>query len=643
MANDPTVGTAEAKLAAELQKKCAYLCELFEGDLADQGPWRQNVAIVHEKYYHGEQRTAEELADLKEKKRAPTIINEIAPVVDRVIGSALDLDFDWQIIPIPGLNGTDEREEKAAQAYTGLFEDAKDKSEVEYAMDDVKEDGLVVGRGWIEIVMEGDVIKLLYVPWKEMWWDAYAQDKYLLRDARHMERAKWVPLNWALKKWPKAAKLLQEQYDEAKADEDFGGSTIFRSTQDYELAADAFNKPQYVDKKNKRIRIVEMWYLDDDDKVRLSLFSKRALISDEENPNKVNIIPFIPYTVKVDHNGKPYGLVKAMIDLQDVVNKRYSKADFLLDVAQVIYTEGAVKDEDAIEEQAAKPDGIIALSAGAEIGKNFLIQRGAEFTSQQYSIFVDAIARLREVSGANQEFMGQQTNARSGTAISARTRASQDILYRAFRNIKRTWDHMGRYVKEFIEAYYTEARVVRITNDEGAPQYINLNGNDGDLNLDGAKDKFDLKHNAIPASKDARDRELDRMSAIAKTLGPGVFPTEMWIQNSQLRFKERTIKWIREKEKAAAQPSPEEQAKVQKLMAEAKAAMAKGGLDEAQIQEVIANAGLAKAKTEGEQVSTALIMTQLQALTSGVASIKTWIEGQPKPKPEKASSAKKAD
>ncbi len=647
MAYDPSESiTKEAQL---LDKKRAYLCELFEGDLKDQGPWRKNVATVHEKYYHGEQRTEEELLDLKDKKRAPVVVNEIAPVVDRVLGSALDLDFDWQIIPIPGLSGIGEEEEIAAQAYTGLFEYAKDKSGIEYAMDDVKEDGLVVGRGWVEIAVDNkETIKLLYAPWKEIWWDAYAQDKYLLSDMKHIERAKWVPLNWALKKWPKAAALLKEQYDEAQTPDDVGSEGIIRSTQDYELSADASAKPQYVDKRNKRIRIVEMWYFDGkgtpdkpDGDVRFALFSKKALILDKASPLKVNILPFIPYTVKVDHNMKPYGLVKAMIDLQDVANKRYSKAEFLLDVCQVIYAEGTVKDEETLREQAAQPDGLIALSADAKIGENFMIVRGGEFTAQQYAIFVDAVNRLREVSGVNQEFMGQQTNARSGTAIGKRTQASSNILYRSFRNVKRTWDQLGRYMKEFIEAYYTEEMVIRITNEEDAPQYIELNQDGGQLDLRGSEDRFDLKHVAIPATKDAREREMDRMANIAKTLGPGAFPEEMWIENSQLRFKAKYIKAMRERRKAAAQPTPEQQAKVQKLMAEARRAMAQGGLDEATIQEVLANAGLLKAKTENEQVSTSLILTQLQALTSGVASIKTWIEGQPKPKPEKASGSQK--
>ena len=620
-------------------EKNARLCELFEADLKDQGIWRLNLAARDERYYHGEQRTKAEVDELEEKHRAPTIVNEIAPVLDRILGGALDLEFDWEIIPIPGVNGVQEEEERAAQVYTSLFDEAKDRSGVEFSLDDVKEDGLMIGRGWLEFVPEKQggetIVKLLHVPWGDMWWDCYATEKYLLSDARHFERAKWVPLTVAMKTWPKAAAKLKEMYDEAKEPDALAGNNLFPATRDYELHSDALEKPTYVDKRNKRIRIVEMWYFDGEatdenpmGKVRLALFSKKALISDKPTPLKVNILPFVPYTVKVDHNGKPYGIIRTMVGLQDVINKRYSKAEFLLDVNQVIYTEGAVRDEDTLGEQVAQPDGQIALGPDAEIGKNFLIERGGEFSAQQYNIFSDAVNRIREVAGANREFMGGQTNARSGAAIEKRTAASGEILYRAYRNIKRTWDQAGRVMKEFIEAYYSEQKVVRITNDEGAATWIDLEKEGTRLDLRNAKSRYDLKHMAVPASKDARRRELAELSNVAKTLGPGTFPPEIWIENSGLRHKARYVKMLREREKRAAQPTPEQQAKVQKLMGEAQAAMAKGGLTKAQIQEVLARAGLEKAQTEGQQVETSLMIEKLEALEKGVASIKLWVEGQ---------------
>jgi len=333
--------------------------------------------------------------------------------------------------------------------------------------------------------------------------------------------------------------------------------------------------------------------------------------------------------VKVDHNRMPYGLVRAMVDPQDVANKRYSKAEFLLDVNQVIHTEGAVKDEEAIQEQAAQPDAVIALSADAEIDKNFRIERGGEFSAQQYAIFSDAVNRIREVAGANREFMGDPTNARTGKAIQQRTQASAEILYRAYRNVKRTWDQAGRYMKELIEAYYTDRKIIRITNDEDAAEWIDLRAERTRLDLRGAKGKYDLKHLAVPASKDARWRELEMLSNVAKTVGPGVFPPEIWIENTGLRFKHKYIRMMRERQRAASQPSPEEQAKVQKLMADAQAAMAKGGLSKAQVEEVLARASYETAQADNTKVETALLLEKLEALEKGVASVKTWIEGHP--------------
>lgn len=623
---------ANIVVVSEDEAKANRLCELFEKDLRHQASWRLNQAARDERYYHGEQRTADEISALEAKHRAPIEINEIAPQVDSILSEALNVDFDWEIIPIIGSAGASEEEELAAQMYTSLMDECKTRSGIGFSQDDVKEDGLLVGRGWVEVVVEKNVIKLLHVPWKDMWWDCYAQDKYTLSDARHIERAKWVPYLWAMKKWPGAAGQLRELYDDTEDQGDVGNSGQFPATQDYELNVSDGDqeRPKYVDKKNKRIRIVEMWYFDDNDRVRKALFTKKTLIQDTASPLRVNVLPFRSYTVKVDHKGLPYGLVRPLIDLQDVINKRYSKAEFLLDVCQVFYEEGSITDLSALEKVIAQPDAMVPMPAGSKYGENFVVQRGGEMSQQQYAMFVDAITRMREVGGRNRESMGQQTNARSGQAIGKRQQAAMNVVYKAFRNIERFWYELGLLTKDFVEAYYTDERVIRITNDEDSAAHLGMNGPGDALQLRGAGGKFDLKMTSIPASRDAREREQEKMQNVAKTLGPDVFPAEMWIETSGMRHKAKYIKQIRQMREARSQPTPEQQAKTQKAMAEAQAIMVKAGLSEAQAKEVMAKAGLEKAQAEGQQIENALMIEKLEALESGVASIKTWIEGQPK-------------
>jgi hypothetical protein len=618
-------------------EKANRLCELFEKDLRHQVAWRRNLAARDERYYHNEQRTAEEIKALEDKERAPVQINEIGPVLDSILSDALDVEFDWEVIPIPGVESVLETEELAASVYTCLLNEAKTRSGIEFSQDDVKEDGLIVGRGWVEIDFDGPNISLLHVPWRDMWWDCYAQDKYTLSDARHVERSKWVPYEWALKTYKKQARQLKDLYEET-TDEGVVGEGQYPATQDYELSAGEGDKekPKYVDKKNKRIRLVEMWYYGDDGRVRKALFSKKILISDVDRlevrpkPLKVNTLPFRSYTVKVDHKGFPYGVVRPLVDLQDIINKRYSKAEFLLDVNQVITQEGLFEDLNDLAQKAAQPDAVIEMPAGAEYGKHFVIERGGELSTQQYSMFVDAIQRIREIGSRNAEALGLPSNARTGPAIARRQQAAANTVYKAFRNMKRFWYELGLVMQRFIRAYYTDERIIRVTNEEGAVEYVNVNGDEARLNLNDPRNHFDLEMTSVPASRDARDRERERMENLGKTLGPDVFPAEMWVENSGLRHKKKIIKWIRQMREAKSQPSPEEQAKTQKLMAEAQAIMIEAGLDEAKAQEVLAKAGLERAQTEGTQIENALLLEKLEALDSGVASIKTWIEGQPK-------------
>ena len=69
-------------------------------------------------------------------------------------------------------------------------------------------------------------------------------------------------------------------------------------------------------------------------------------------------------------------LVRQIIDPQKEINKRRSKALHLLNVNQVIFDEGAVKDKQATAIEMSRPDGMIEKRKGYE----FIIDKNTDLS-----------------------------------------------------------------------------------------------------------------------------------------------------------------------------------------------------------------------------------------------------------------------
>ncbi len=637
MAQTSDLPASDRELTADERLKLSTrLWDLFVVAVRHQTPWRHGMADIDEMYYHHKQWTDKEVKELEKKHRMAVAINEIAPQIDRILGDALDFDLDANIIPVPGVEFTEETEEAAAQVYTSIMAQAKVQSGLEFHIDDMKRDALMVGRGWLEFIVDEDKknrITFDYSKWGEVWWDPYVRDEYTLKDARFICRGKWVPLTVAKEEYPDAAEHLDEWWNNTTAPEQI---EMQSATEDYDIEYWTKMELQHKDSKNRQIKLIEMWYFDDD-KVRHAVFTNNLLIYDEAAPIEVDIIPMICYTIKVDEKGLPYGYVRGMRDLQDVVNKRHSKALFALDVRQAWIRQGAVADVNALRDQVAQPDSVIEFDG--EYDKDVHVETHEGMSAQQYSIFSDSINRMREIGGGA-EFRGIQSNARSGSAIRQRKEAGSALHVPTFRNLRRTYDHLYRTLRKLVEHYWTDNQIIRVTNDEDAAEYIRINaGEDGKLDLMEAGERFDLIIDMIPASKDQRLRELEMLMNLGKTGVP--IPPEAYIENTNLKNKKKYIKIMHERMQAASEPGPKEQAEIQRMMAQANEAVIRSQKSEIQMREMMADMQETKAKTEGQYIDNALALEKLQAIEGGLVDIKDALLGREKKEPEKKKEGEK--
>ena len=111
-------------------------------------------------------------------------------------------------------------------------------------------------------------------------------------------------------------------------------------------------------------------------------------------------------------HGDRYGLVEAMKDPQDEVNKRGSKALHILNVNQTMGEKGAVENVNTMKTEKAKPDGHIELTPGALVDGRFQV---VDQTSE-------LVAHLQMMQEAKSEIDDLSIDASLSASASGRSR-----------------------------------------------------------------------------------------------------------------------------------------------------------------------------------------------------------------------------
>ena len=206
-------------------------------------------------------------------------------------------------------------------------------------------------------------------------------------------------------------------------------------------------------------------------KVHVAIFCGKGLLQDMPSPYRHDKFPFTPlWGFKRDRDNMPYGVIRNMRDPQEDLNKRRSKALFILSTNRVIADEDAVEDWEEFEEQVARPDGIIKKVRGTEID----IQNDTSLAREHVSLMVQDQQFLEQSSGVTEENRGESTNAISGTAINLRQSQGSVVTADLFDNMRHSLQTHGEKKLSLIEQFYSEPKQIRITNDRKS-DFVNIN------------------------------------------------------------------------------------------------------------------------------------------------------------------------
>lgn len=418
-------------------------------------------------YVDNKQLTEEEMAELKRRGQPPIQLNVIRSRAGFLGGLEKKQRRDPKCWP-----RNNPEDVQAAEAFTdGLRYAAKTAKYID-ARSGAWKNITVEGYGGIELsarqnakgewVFTADVI-----PWDRLFYDPHSC-KPNFSDAKYIGQVLWMDKDAAI------ARAVGAGADEAEASrivmETIEGAPGAGRTYDDKPNWQVWSKGT---KGRERVRIVMIWHREADG-WKYCEFTRAGKLLEQDgayvDQEGETYCPWIIESCNVDRDNNRYGELRHLIDPQDEINKRRSKALHLLNSQGVIAEAGAVEDINATRKELKRPDFYIEIAPGVE---RFEIVQGQELAAGQAAMGEQALSYVRE-TGENAALQGK-TKGQSGRAIEAQ-QAGGLIEQSDVTDILRRLDERAfTAFASMMKQYWTAEKWIRVNDDEDAPQFIGLN------------------------------------------------------------------------------------------------------------------------------------------------------------------------
>lgn len=573
-------------------------------------------------YTDHHQYTAEEIAVLRRRKQPIVTNNHIRRKVDAMVGMEQRGRVDPKAFP-----RTPQHLEQAELATKALiFVD--DNCDVDSKRSQAFENLIVEGTMACEVIVQPKRDKLEVcvnrIRWEELVYDPHSRELDF-SDAGYLGTMKWMTLD-------EAVSLYGGVYEGDDLEEVL--MTVLSTAQDGETYEDRpiySNSFRWADKRQRRVRVAQLYYRHKGE-WNLAIFCGGGVIWEGPSPyyddEKKPCCAIIAQSAYIDRENDRYGVVRSMISPQDEINKRRSKALHLLSSRQTVGVKGALDSVTDMKREMADPSGhvevnIEAFEDAARVGmKPFEVQPTGDMTAGHVALLQEAKQEI-DALGPNPSLQGEMGSSASGRAILAQQQAGMTQLGPIYDGLRHWNVRLYRAIWSRIQQFWTEQRWVRVTDDEGAPEFFGFNvvqGNVFDMTTghpvpvvanNVAEMDVDI---IVDASPDYATLQHEQFATLADLAGKGIaIPPEMLIEASALPDKAKYLKKIKEREQASmAQQGQMMQAQAQmegqKAQAAAQRDMAAAQKDGMQAQKIAAEVDETRADTAKTVVETQRLM-----------------------------------
>lgn len=616
------------------------------GDLQRDNRFAQ---MVDHDFYDGDQWTEDDATILRERGQAPLVFNVIKSTIDWIIGTERRTRVDYRVLP------REKNDADGAETKTNLLKFVGDANRFPYARSRAFADAIKSGVGWMEVSVRSDPtdepIYQGYEDWRNIWYDPLSVEPDL-SDARYLFRERYVDLDVAMAMFPERKDVLRAS---AVQSAQYSDSLLI---DDVDAERDVYEQGAGVltDDTRSRVKLVECWYrqvwsgkiMRGDElgtlngatfdaanelhgllaqeghatvydavqmRVRCMVYCEAGVLQDAESPYRHNRFPLVPIWAHRKKRGNtPYGVVRGLIDPQSDLNKRRSKALFILSTNQVVADDDAVDDWDEVAEEVARPDGIIR----AKKGSRFEIRNVVQLAEEHVNLMQQDRQFIESTGGVTDEMMGRESNAQSGKAILARQDQGHAVTAELFDNLRMSIQLVGEITLSLIEQYYTDRKVVRVLGDRGQAQYVTINEpqEDGSLLNDITARQADFQVDAMNFSASARQAAFESMMNMIGQLGnpeAALALLDLAVDLSDIPGKDEMVKRIRamtgqkDPDQADDDPQRMEEAQAEQGRAQQEAEL-QAALQQLEIAE--RQAKVAKANAEAKAKEAGIVLDQ---------------------------------
>ncbi|EFB2190347.1 portal protein [Escherichia coli] len=667
------------------QRQLQALCS----DIDSQPKWRDaaNKACA---YYDGDQLPPEVLQVLKDRGQPMTIHNLIAPTVDGVLGMEAKTRTDLLVIS----DDPDDETEKLAEAINAEFADACRLGNMNKARSDAYAEQIKAGLSWVEVRRNSDPFgpefKVSTVSRNEVFWDWLSREADL-SDCRWLMRRRWMDTDEAKATFPGMAQVIDYAIDDWRG---FVDTTVTEGQPSPLMSAweeyQSWDRQQneWLQRERRRVLLQVVYYRTFERLPVIELSNGRVVAFDKNNlmhavavasgrvqvrvgrvsrireawfvgPHFIvdrpcsapqGMFPLVPFWgYRKDKTGEPYGLISRAIPAQDEVNFRRIKLTWLLQAKRVIMDEDATQlSDNELMEQIERPDGIIKLNPARKNQKSvadvFRVEQDFQVASQQFQVMQESEKLIQDTMGVYSAFLGQDSNASSGVAISNLVEQGATTLAEINDNYQFACQQVGRLLLAYLLDDLKKRRnhaVVINRDDRQRRQTIVLNaeGDNGELTNDISRLNTHIALAPVQQTPAFKAQLAQRMSEVIQGLPPQVQAVvlALWVNLLDVPQKQEFVERIRaalgtpkspdemtpeEQEAAAQQQALEQQqaelqmremtGRVAKLEAEAARARAAAQRDNAGAQRDVAAAQGQRYVDALNQAHTAEIITGIQ-------------------------------
>ncbi|EOZ1712307.1 portal protein [Yersinia enterocolitica] len=569
----------------------------ISSDIDHQPDWRTsaNTACA---YYDGDQLAPEVVAKLRERGQPLTQHNLIAPTIDGVLGMEAKTRTDLMVIA----DDPNEEMEVMAEAVNAEFADTCRLSGLNKARSDAYAEQIKAGLSWVEVRRNSDPFdnkfKVSTVHRNEVFWDWFSREADL-SDCRWLMRKRWLDVDEVKGTFPDKSQIIDYSLNEWKGfvDTELAAgqeSDLMSAYEEYQSWSR--ESTEWVSSNRKRVLLQVIYYRTFQRLPILQLSNGRVVEYDKNNvmhavavaTDRVQVtmarvsrireswfvgphfiidrpctapqgmFPLIPFWgYRKDKTGAPYGLACRAIPAQDEVNFRRIKLTWLLQAKRVI------KDADATEmtdkqlaEEIERPDGVINLNpnrANKTTAADALnIQQDFQVAQQQFQVMQESMKLIQDGLGVYSAFLGQDSNASSGVAISNLVEQGATTLAEINDNYQFACQQVGQLLLCYLLEELTKRRnypVVINRDDPRKRKEVVLNAAEeaGRMNNDVSRLRAHIALAPIQQTPAYKSQLAQRLSEVIVGLPPQIQVSvlDMWVELLDLPNKQEFVERIR--------------------------------------------------------------------------------------------------